>query len=276
MGLQVRQPMESRATTPLVLGLSFLFLGVILTYFGYLWGEILPNPSELVGSFLFWSGLVYLLLVFPLRGELKSLSRYLRTVMGASVFVGYVAVHLVLYGFLLDEIIASVFGSSSLAVNQAFFVSTNVFLPPSFLNAMFDLAYNPSIIVAVPPIFSAALTFYAISVALVIGILVVVSVGKTREIGSLCSRGNKAKSFVLLPAIGVVLGASCCLSVAGLVGLVVPSIADLASILWVSLAIYFLLPSFAMLLLYLNLRSIEGIFASLTSAEPGAKAAVQR
>ena len=252
-------------TVSLVLGLTFLCLGITLSYFGYLWGEVSPNPAELLGSVLFWIGVVYLLVTFPLRKALRGLSHYLRSPLGASIFIGYVTVHLVLYGFLLEAILASTFGSAYFAVSPAFFVSTNLFSPPSFVNAMLDLAYNPSIVVAMPPIFSAALTCYAISVALLIAALIVVSVGKTREISGLCTTGGKARSFVLLPTLGVVLGASCCLSVAGLVSLIVPSAANLISILWVYFSIYFLLPSLAVLLLYLNLRAIERIIEGLSS-----------
>lgn len=252
---------------PLTLGLVSLCLGVMLSYFGYLWGSAPLNPGELVGSFLFWYGVVYLLLTFPFRKVFQAFSKHVRTPLGAGVFTGYLLIHLILYGFLLEVILSSIFGSSYLAVSPAFFASTNLFSPPSFTSAMLDLAYNPSIVVAIPPIFSAALSFYAISVALLIAILVVASIGKTREISDLCTKGKKARSFVLLPAIGIVFGASCCLSVAGLVSLVVPSAAELTSVLWVYFAIYFLLPSIAAVLLYLNLRSIDGIFAGLRSAQ---------
>jgi hypothetical protein len=258
----------SKRVAPLALGLTFLCLGVGLSYFGYLWGDVPLNPGELLGSFLFWYGAVYLVLAFPFRKVLQGFSNYIRTALGAGVFVGYLAVHLILYGFLLDVILASIFGSNYLAVSPAFFAVTNVFSPPSLTSAMLDLAYNPSIVVAVPPVFSAALSFYAISVALLIAFLVVASIGKTREISDLCTKARKARSFVLLPAIGIVFGASCCLSVAGLVSLAVPSTAQLTSSLWVYFAIYFLLPLIAMALLYLNLRSIEGISAGLRSTLP--------
>lgn len=257
-----------RRIAPLFLGLAFLCLGVALSYFGYLWGDAPLNPGELLGSFLFWSGVVYLLLTFPFRRTFQAFSDSVRTSLGAGVFAGYLAVHLILYGFLLEVILASIFGSSYLAVSPVFFASTNVFSPPSLTSAMLDLAYNPSIIVAIPPVFSAALSFYAISVALLIAFLVVASIGKTREISELCTKGKKARSYVLLPAVGIVFGASCCLSVAGLAGLVVPSVAELTSVLWVYFAIYFLLPSIAVVLLYLNLRSIEGISSGLRFGLP--------
>ena len=255
-----------RRIAPLALGFTFLCLGVALSYFGFLWGDVQPNPGELLGSVLFWYGVIYLLLTFPFHKAFSGFLNHVRTPLGASVFAGYLAIHLFLYGFLLEVILASMFGNSYLAVSPAFFAATNVFSPPSITSAMLDLAYNPSIVLAIPPVFSAALSFYAISVALMIAVLVVTSVGETREISDLCTKGKKARSFVLLPALGVVFGASCCLSVAGLVSLVVPSAAELTSVLWVYFAIYFLLPSLAIVLLYLNLRSIEMISRSLRSA----------
>jgi len=252
-----------------VLGSTLLCLGVVLSYFGYLWGEVTLNPGELLGSFLFWYGVAFLLFAFPFRKAFDGFLNYIRTPLGAGVFAVYIAIHLVLYGFLLEVILASIYGSSYLAVSPAFFAATNVFSPPSFTSALLDLAYNPSIVVAIPPVFSAALSFYAISVALLVAVLVVTSIGETRVIGDICTRGKKARSFVILPTLGIVFGASCCLSVAGLVSLAVPSAVELTSLLWVYFAVYFLLPPLAVVLLYLNLRSIDRISSALRSTLTG-------
>lgn len=240
-----------------------LGLGVALSYLGYVWDDISPNPNELLGSVLFWCAVVYLLLSFPFFEATRSFSSYVRRPFVAGVFAGYLAIHLVLYGFLLEGILASVYGSNAFAVSPVFLVTTNVFAPPSLSSAMFDLAYNPSIVVAVPPIFSAALSLYSISVALIIAVLVVASIGKTMEIGRLCTKGKRARTLVALPAIGIVLGASCCLSVAGLISVVVPSTAVLTSVIWAYYFTYFSFPSVAVVLLYLNLRSIERISTNL-------------
>lgn len=259
---------KSRIGTHVLLGLILLSLGVVLSYFGYIWGLISPNPNELVGSFLFWYAIVYLLLTFPLRRAARSFSSYVSKPLGAGVFAGYLAIHLVLYGFLLDAILTSAYGSSAFVVSPAFVVTTNLFSPPSLSSALSDLAYNPSIIMMVPPVFFVALSFYSISVALVIAFLIVASIGKTKEIGELCTRGKKARSFVVLPALGIVFGASCCLSVAGLVSLALPSASLLSSVIWIYYGTYFLFPSVAIVLLYLNLRSIERISAGLRSLQP--------
>lgn len=247
-------------------GLVFLVLGVVLSYFGYVWGSVSLNPNELLGCVLFWYAVVSLLLTFPLREATRSFFQYISRPFGAGVFTGYLATHLILYGFLLEAILTSVYGRGASAVSPVFFVTTNVFFPPSLSSALFDVAYNPSIIMTVPPVFSAALSLYSISVALVIDVLIVASIGKTRELGELCTKGRKAKSFVALPALGIVFGASCCLSVAGLISLASPSASLLISTVWVYYVAYFFFPTIAVLLLYLNLRSIEKISAGIRSS----------
>ena len=246
-------------------GLLLLIIGIVLSYFGYIWGGLSPNPNELLGSFLFWCAVVYLLLAFPLRKATRTFSSYVRSALGGAVFAAYLAVHLVLYGFLLEAILTSIYGSGALAVSLGFLVTTNVFTPPSLTSVIFDLAYNPSVIMAVPPVFSAALSLYSISIALIIAVLVVANVARTRELGSLCSRANRARSFVVLPALGIVFGASCCLSVAGLVSIAAPSASLLTSVLWIYYVTFFLFPLIAVVLLYLNLRSVESISAALVS-----------
>jgi hypothetical protein len=221
-----------------------------------------------LGAVLFWYGVVFLLLTFPFREATRAFLAYVRRLYGAAVFVGYLAVHLILYGFLLEAILGSIYGSAALAVLPGFLVTTDVFAPPSLLSAIFDLVYNPSIVITVQPIFSAALSLYSISVAVVIAILVVASIGKTLEISELCSMRKKARSFVALPVLGIVFGASCCLSVAGLISLALPSASLLPSSIWIYYATYFLFPAVAMVLLYLNLRSIERISTGLRSLQP--------
>ena len=264
--LGVQLDARPRRTAPALVGLILSGLGFVLSYFGYIWEGVSPNPNELLGSFLFWYGVAYLLLTFPFRDATRGFLSYVRKPFGGGVFSGYLAIHLILYGFLLEAILTTVYGSRALAVVPAFLVSTNVFSPPSLLSTIFDLAYNPSIVVTVPPVFSAALSFYGVSVAAVIAVLVVASIGRTREIGELCSKAKRARSFVALPALGIVFGASCCLSVAGLVSLAVPSASLLTSVIWIYYVTYFLFPCVAVVLLYLNFRSIERISTRLRSS----------
>lgn len=264
--VEAQQSAGPRGNAFVLQGLIFLGLGVALAYFGYIWGAITLNPNELLGPVLFWYAVVALLLAYPLREATRSFASYIRRPLGAGVFTAYLATHLVLYGFVLEAILSTIYGNGALAVSPAFFVTTNVFSPPSLLSALFDVLYNPSIVLSAPPIFSAALSLYSISVAIVIDALVVASIGRTKEIGEFCTNRKKARSFVVLPALGIVFGASCCLSVAGLISLAVPSASVLTSAIWLYYFIFFFFPFIAGVLLYANFRSIEKISARLRSS----------
>lgn len=247
-------------------GLSFLVIGVALSYFAYLWGITSINPSALVGSILFWYAIIFLLLAFPLRAAAKIFSRQVRTPFGAGVFSFYLAVHLFLYGFLLEAILSSIYGQPSLIVSPSIYVTVNVFTPPSLLNALLGLAYNPSITLILTPTIGATLSLYNIFVALVIGLLFIANIGRTKELGELCTMRNKASSFIALPVLGIVLGASCCLSVPVLITLLAPSAAVLASAVWLYYATYFLFPPFAAVVLSINLYTIGRISSKLRSS----------
>jgi hypothetical protein len=252
---------RGQALPALVLGV----FGIVIALLGYAIGQTSLNVDELVGPAAFWSAVVALLLVAPFRDAASAFSRAIRTPFGSAVFIAYVAVHLFPYGFLLDAILASIYGTAQLATGGGLFLTTNLFSPLSLTSLFFDISYNPVVIVAAPPIFSEALSFYSVAVAVVIGILVVANVGRTRELGALRTAKNKARIYVVLPAVGIVLGASCCLSVAGLIGLASPAASVLSSSAWVYYVTYFLLPCVAMAILYLNLRSIVRISAGLSS-----------
>ena len=252
----------------IVLGTVVASSGLLLSHFGYLWGLTSPNPAELIGPAIFFASFLFVLLSFPLRGATESFARSVRTRFGAAIFAGYLAVHLLLYGFLLDEILTLSYGSALLAVpTTGVFVYTDVFYPPSLASMLFNLTYNPSIILTIPPFFSAALSAYSVAIALLIAILVVANASETRKVSRLCSLAKKARSYVLVPVLGIVLGASCCVSVAGLVSLytlpleVAGSISNDALVYYLT---YFFLPAFAAVLLYLNLRSVRRASERLT------------
>ncbi len=267
----MKEPSQGRSLAALQIasGLAVAFYGVFLAYFGYLWGFASPNPAELLGPAFFFGGILFVLFALPLREAARSFLGSVRTRLGAAIFAGYLTVHLILYGFLLEEMLTLSFGSAALAVSTTgVFVYTDVFYPPSLTSALFDLTYNPSIIVTSPPVFTAALSFYSISVALVIAVLVVANVAETKKVGRLCSAGGRASSYVLVPVLGIVLGASCCLSVASLVSLYTLPLtlaADVSSSLLVYYITYFFLPAFAGAILYLNLLSVRRIGSGLRS-----------
>jgi hypothetical protein len=244
-------------------GLVFIGLAVVTSSFAYLWGAVSPNPAEVLAPTLFWYAVSVLLIAYPLRGAFETFLRYVKTPMGAGVFVLYLVLHLVLYGYMLEGILISFFDQPAISGPVSVYVTTSVFAPPSLANALAGLWFNPWITVTVPPTFEAALSFYSLVIAVVIAILIVANIGRARELGRACSANLKSRAIVVLPALGIILGASCCLSIPVLIVVSAPSLATLSANLWLYDAVYFLFPPFAVVLLYLNLRSVVKITAKV-------------
>lgn len=259
------KPSPSGGAQRLFSSLALGSLGVAMAYFGYTLGPVSLNLMEVLGPAFFWAALLFFLFRFPLRSAVTEFSGSIRSSSGVGTFVGYLSIHLLIYGFLLEAILASVYGTSVFATGPGFFLTTNVYLPSSLVSTAFDLSYNPVLLLNLPPIFSAALSFYSLAIALAIAVLVVANLGKARELGRLRTLGDRTKNLFVLPAIGVVLGASCCISVAGFVELAAPS-SILTSSFWVYDVTYFLFPAVAVVLLYLNLRSMDRISFGASSS----------
>jgi len=242
-------------------GFTVLALAVFSSYFAYVWGSTVVNPAEILAPLLFWYGASFLLLSYPLKDALADFRRYIKTVTGAVVFAVYLVVHILLYGFLLEGILTSFYGKDFFTTAAGVTLTTTTFVPPSPTNVVLALWYNPWLTITTPPAFSTTLSFYSLVIALLIDVLIVANIGKTRELGKACSVGERSRSIVVFPALGIVFGASCCLSVPLLFTVAVPSAAALSSLLWVYDATYFLFPPFAVALLYLNFGSVRKITA---------------
>lgn len=244
-------------------GFIFIGLAVVTSFFAYLWGATSPNPAELLAPALFWYAVCFLLVAYPLRRAWQDFLQHIRTAFGAGVFALYLAIHVVLYGFLLESLLVSFFDQpyTSAAANVS--ITTSVFAPPSLPNAVLALWFNPWITLTIPPLFDDALSFYSISIAVVIAILIVANIGRTRELGRVCSANLRSRSMLIFPALGIVLGASCCLSVPVLITLAAPTAAALSASLWIYDVTYFFFPLFAVVLLYLNLQSVDKIASNV-------------
>ncbi|HXW37414.1 MAG TPA: hypothetical protein VEJ36_05895 [Nitrososphaerales archaeon] len=256
-------------------GLTLISLAVITSFFAYLWGAASPNPANLLAPALFWYSASFLLLAYPFRDAFAAFTKYVKTALGASVFIGYLTIHILLYGFMLESILVSVFDAPFVSGSASVYVTTSVFAPPNLLNAVVSLWFNPWITITIPPFFGDAVSFYSLAVAVIIAMLIVANIGKTRELGSICSTSLKSRSVVIFPALGIAFGASCCLSVPLLFTIAAPAGAALSSFLWLYDLTYFLFPPIAVVLLYLNLYSIKRITASAelqsNSAPPTAR-----
>ena len=263
------EPQTRRSLAVPVHGLSVVALAVVSSYFAYVWGSAIVNPVEILAPLLFWYGVAFLLLAYPLRAAAREFTRYIRTASGATVFAVYLIIHILLYGFLLEGILTSFLGKDFVSTAAGATLTTTVFTPPSAINAVLALWYNPWIAITIPPIFSTTLSLYSLVIAVIIDVLIVANIGKTRELGKACSTGARSRSMVLFPALGIAFGASCCLSVPLLFTVVVPSAAALASLLWVYDVTYFLFPPFAVALLYLNLYSVGKITANMEMSSQG-------
>ncbi len=224
-------------------GLVFIGLAVVTSFFAYLWGATSPNPAELLAPCLFWYAVALLLFAYPLREGFQLFRVYIRTAVGAGVFALYLAIHILLYGFMLESILVSAFDKPFVSGSANVYLTTSVFAPTSLANALWGLWFNPWITITIPPLFSDALSFYSLTIAIVIAILIVANIGKTRELGRVCSATLRSRSMVLFPALGIVLGASCCLSVPVLIVLAGPGVAALSSSLWLYDATYLPLPT---------------------------------
>ncbi len=244
-------------------GFSVMALAVISSYFAYVWGSVTVNPAEILAPFLFWYGIAFLLLSYPLRSAVADFRRYIRTLSGVVVFAVYLVIHILLYGYLLEGILTSFYGSHFFTTGAGVSLTTTVFTPPTAVNVILALWYNPWITLTTPPAFTTTLSLYSLVIALIIDVLIVANIGKTRELGKACSLGAKSRSLIVFPALGIAFGASCCLSVPLLFTVAVPSAAALSSLLWVYDATYFLFPPFAVVLLYLNLHSVGKMTANL-------------
>jgi hypothetical protein len=260
---QLNDADRERSLAVPVHALSFVGLAVLTSYFAYLWGATSPNPAELLAPALFWYAVSVLLIAYPLREALETFLRSIKTAFGAGVFALYLALHVFLYGFMLESILVSVFDRPFVSASASVYVTTSVFAPPSVLNAVVGLWFNPWVTLTVPPEFSAAVSFYSVVIAVIIAILIVANIGRTRELGDICSARLKSRSMVLFPALGIALGASCCLSVPLLITVVAPSAVALSSSLWLYDATYFLFPPVAIVLLYLNLYSVGKLAAKV-------------
>ena len=155
---------------------------------------------EGAASFLFWFSIAALVIVFPLKNVADLFVQYIRKPRGALLFVGYLSVHLFLYGLLLEGLVAYSFKEPSV-VNQ---ISVNLasipLYPASLSSVLAGFGFNPSLESFLPPVFVLALSFYTITLSLFIAVLVLTNIMKVVEIGKVCSTALKSRTLVVLPA----------------------------------------------------------------------------
>ncbi len=213
-------------------------------------------------SVAFWVSLFAFVAVYPLRRAFREAYEGMRSRRWLkALFPSYVAVHLLIYGFVLEEILQTIFGLTGYSVKPTVFFSLGnyAFYPHNLWNTLYSASLNPSVVMLVPPDLGAALGPFAVFSALVIGVLVVANL---HRLVSLSGRFRRVGGSVALPTISVVAGASCCLSIPELIGLFSPAV---SAVLVTPLAgavletLYFLLPLSVMVGLSVNLRALTRV-----------------
>jgi len=212
---------------------------------------------------MFWFPLISLALWFPLRSVVTLFVRYFRTVRGKLLFGSYISIHLILYGFLLELILDNVYKYPETALQPSVSFTSTLLYPVSLSSIITNFGFYPSISILVPPSFDLALSLYSFSLALIIAILIVTNVMQVIDLGNICALTQKTRAFVLLPVIGIIAGASCCLSFPALISIAAPSAAVLTNSAAVFFIAYFAFPCATAIGLKYNLDSIGRMASDL-------------
>ncbi len=219
---------------------------------------------EGLASLLFWSSIVGLVLLFPMRYIVPLFAKYIKSVRGISIFGSYMTVHLVLYGLILEGIVAYSFKIPSSITQLEAFVNSVALSPINAISILAGFSFNPSIDLYIPPVYAMALSFYTISLSFIIAILVLTNVLKVMEIGKTCGRAFKSRSLIILPTLGVVGGAACCLSLPVLVSLAAPTTVLLSDNPIVFYTAYFVFPVATAIGLKFNMDSTSRIASKVS------------
>lgn len=234
-----------------VVGWVLLVAGVLLSYAAYFTAPAPFSAYQASGSSLFWLGAFLLLGSLFLGRALGLAARYARTPKGAIVGGAYITIHLLLYGFVLEGILVSLYKIEPFVNSSLVFLSTDVLYPASLPNALLGVGFSPSLNLTVPPVFELSLSVFSLFIAVVIDILILANLEGVRRIGF--GSWARSRAYIFMPVTGIVLGASCCMSLPLLLSIVNPSLAEGPGILWAFYAAYFLLPPLAIVVLKLNL-----------------------
>jgi hypothetical protein len=232
---------------------TLMVAGVFLSLSAYHYPQLTLNYYQTAGSVLFWAGALVLAVSYLFSGALRTALRFARTPKGALVGGAYFVFHLLVYGFVLEGILVYLYGSAPFVNSPFVVVSSNLLYPASLLNSIVGMAFSPNLTILIPPIYDASLSLFSIVTAILIDILIVANVGVVGQIGSLEAAAIKTRAYLLMPATGIALGASCCMSLPVLLSIADPAFVVLSSLIWVFYVTYFVLPLLAAVVLGLNL-----------------------
>ena len=153
----------------ITLGLAVFGLGVSLfiSYLSYFQALASPfNASLAFSSLLFWGVVLGLCFSFPLKGAIRAFLTYIKTARGVAVYVVYTSLHILVYGIILEAIVATIYPSLwNVPVQGGVVLSSQPLYPLTALTLLGNFFFNPNLAALVPPIFDISLSLYSILLA---------------------------------------------------------------------------------------------------------------
>jgi hypothetical protein len=213
-----------------------------------------------ISSVVFWTYLAGVLIMFPLKKGAKEALHLIRNKLWAAVlFIGYLSIHLVIYGVLLELMLATIYQLKLPAGGPPILIyltGNYAYSPHTLLAALETISLNPSVSVLFPFELGVVLGPFSIVLAIIIGLLVVGNVSRLMKISGTV---KKLGLSIALPAVGVAGGASCCISIPALLAIASPAVYSFLILpvgILVQNALYFGLPILVVMVLALNYRSL--------------------
>ena len=205
-------------------------MGIAMAYLAYsarLVDPLAAGSIHVTGSAIFWLSVTYLVLGVALRGATTIALRGLRTPLGASVFVTYLAAHYFAYALALALIVRAFAGFREYpdVTGVAIFVPLYEPIDPSLgaLAPLLNLALSPQLVIWIRG-FVFPMTPFGIATGLIISFVVLAVVAAVLKLGRDLQRRTR-RIAVAAPLIGVTAGAMCCATLPLFIASSVPAIA---------------------------------------------------
>ena len=223
--------------------LLVLFGGMVI--FGYMLlfpPGIIPN---ILAPIIFWVLAFLIILLYPLKQVFHYVVKNFNKKEVKISSIVYFPIHLILFSLAIEKLLSAIFIPPTVIYSSQIGLAYAPFSVIG-LGFIFNLLFNPGVLVLLPPYYYLSITPFSIFVALTITFLVSANIGKIFEF---------LKSFRMISgiiALGLIGGTTCCLSLPTLIAFYTP----LSAIAYNSLSgeiltvIYFALPLIVILSLY--------------------------
>lgn len=172
------------------------------------------------------------------------------------IFLSYLPIHLFIYSLALERLLTSIYGKL-FTINSPFLsFSFTPFIGNSLLSLAYNLIFNPSITIGFPPNYFLDLSFYSISMGIIIALFIASIMDR---VVYLYKKTKLVKEVLIIPILGVIGGGSCCVSIPLILATSIPvaniillsPVGDLA--LFIA---YITLPPLTALILGLHFRTL--------------------